>query len=652
MKIKKLTLFNFRQFVGEQTIDFSTDEEKNVTVLVGDNTSGKTTLIRAFEWILYDNNYFVDKTLLNQNVADNMTAGEVQEVYGIIWLEHNGMEYEILRRQSYICIGNGKVRGGHSEPEISYMQPDGQTKTPIKSDFQYNIEKILPCDLSSYFFFGGERLAEITEKGDIAASVKGLMGLDVLYNAVVHLKNVINKLKKGLDLSKGEEVGKLQAQLEAKGGEVQELQREIKNVEEQLNYYRNEKEKYAALLKANENAAEDQSRRERLEHAIQDLKERIDRTEDEYVSIFSRDAFAFFGMPLLREAAKILDDARDEVESVPDMTSTSIDFLLERGYCICGKKIEKDSPLEASLLKERAKQPPEAIGSLVRRFKEQAMEYMEVGEQYEEKVQLKYRDIKDLKEELGRSIDDKEILDERLKGRMDIAHLEMEYKKSEIRIHEFEDKMGELREQIGACKRESSAIETKLNQYILNDNKNEKILLQIDYAAAVQEWVQKAYDEKEKIIRERLEEKVNENFQKIYHGSRKIMIDEKYRVKYFDVTTDESDGLKAVKNLAFVSGLVDLAKEALELNGTVDVGPLYYPLVMDGPFSNIDAKHIENISKILPEAAEQVIIALMEKDWERASLIMAPYVGKTYEVVKDRERNGKEIETISHVKEV
>lgn len=652
MKIKRLTLFNFRQFVGEQSIEFSTDEEKNVTVLIGDNTSGKTTLIRAFEWVLYDKNNFSDKTLLNQNVADNMTAGEIQEVSGSIWLEHNGMDYEIFRKQPYTCIGGGKVRGGRSEPEISYMQPDGQTKTTIKSDFQYNIEKILPYDLSSYFFFGGERLAEITDKGDIATSVKGLMGLDVLYNAVMHLKSVINKLKKGLDLSKEEEVEKLQAELEEKSTKIWELQKEIRNVEEQLNYYRDEKEKYAALLKANESAAEDQQRREHLETTIRELEERIVRAEDEYVSVFSRDAFAYFGMPLLREAAKILDDARDEVESVPDMTSAAIDFLLERGFCICGKKIEKGSSLEASLLKERAKQPPEAIGSLVRRFKEQAVEYLEAGEQYGEKVRLKYEDIRTQQKELGRSMDDKEILNERLKGRPDTAELELSYKNSEARIHEYEDKIGELWEELGACKNDSSDLETKLDQYVLKDNKNGKILLQIDYAAAVQEWVQRAYNEKEKVIREQLEKKVNENFQKIYHGSRKIMIDEKYRVKYFDVTTDESDGLKAVKNLAFVSGLVGLAKEALELNGTVDVGPLYYPLVMDGPFSNIDAKHIENISKILPEAAEQVIIALMEKDWERASSIMSPYVGKAYEVQKDRTQGGKEIETISHIKEV
>ena len=53
MIINKLEMFNFRQYVGHQTVTFSTDKHKNVTVLVGINTSGKTTLVRAFEWCLY-----------------------------------------------------------------------------------------------------------------------------------------------------------------------------------------------------------------------------------------------------------------------------------------------------------------------------------------------------------------------------------------------------------------------------------------------------------------------------------------------------------------------------------------------------------------------------------------------------------------------
>ena len=128
-------------------------------------------------------------------------------------------------------------------------------------------------------------------------------------------------------------------------------------------------------------------------------------------------------------------------------------------------------------------------------------------------------------------------------------------------------------------------------------------------------------------------------------------IDEKYRVKYVDVTTEESDGLKAVKSFAFVSGLVDLAKEILtsgEDKG-IDMPPQYYPLIMDAPFSNLDDTHIKNISRILTSSAEQVIIAVMKKDWEPAAQIMKPIVGMSYTIEKDCDDAGKEIDTVTHI---
>ena len=47
MLLTEITLFNFRQFKGKQTITFSGDADRNVTVIIGENGSGKTTLAQA-----------------------------------------------------------------------------------------------------------------------------------------------------------------------------------------------------------------------------------------------------------------------------------------------------------------------------------------------------------------------------------------------------------------------------------------------------------------------------------------------------------------------------------------------------------------------------------------------------------------------------
>lgn len=650
MLIKKIILHNFRQYIGTQEIEFSTDKERNVTVLIGDNTAGKTTLIRAFEWVLYNKNEFSDKVLLNKNIADNMQAGETQAVRGTIVLEHNGKEYEITRKQVYTCTGS-TVRASSSNATIFYLQADGQTKTEIGSDFDSNIERILPRALSSYFFFGGERVGSISTREDIESSVKGLMGLDVLFNAMTHLRAVINKLKKSLDFSGDQKAQDAQKKLNAAISTHQECETELSTVEEQIEYYQSEKEKFAALLRANEETAVAQRRREQLDVILKSLQERIEKDKRELVSAFSRNSFAYFSLPLLKQAVDMLEKAEDKTESVPEMTGVAIDYILRRGVCVCGTCISEGSAAERHLLSEKAKQPPESIGSLVRRYREQAMDYISSSDDYYESIESKFSALRSDQRELGFRIDERDRLSETLKGAKDVSVLERQYQDADRRCKEYERQRRSLTEAIGAAAKDVANYEKALDAYGKANKKNAKIALNIEYAQAVFDWVAKAYRARESSVRGRLEECINANFAKMYHGSRTISIDEKYRVKYLDVTTEESDGLKTVKSFAFVSGLVDLAKEVLTSDDSkeADIGPQYYPLVMDAPFSNLDEIHIRNVSKLLPTSAEQVIIAVKKNDWEPASEIMAPVIGKSYRIVKDKDANGQEIDTMTHI---
>ena len=54
MLIKSLYIKNFRQFKGEKEIQFACDKDRNVTIILGDNTFGRTTLLQSFNWCLYN----------------------------------------------------------------------------------------------------------------------------------------------------------------------------------------------------------------------------------------------------------------------------------------------------------------------------------------------------------------------------------------------------------------------------------------------------------------------------------------------------------------------------------------------------------------------------------------------------------------------
>ena len=202
---------------------------------------------------------------------------------------------------------------------------------------------------------------------------------------------------------------------------------------------------------------------------------------------------------------------------------------------------------------------------------------------------------------------------------------------------------------IGGCERDIRNCEDAIAKYAKSSTKNRRLVRYITYATLVQDWLTEAYQEKEGKVRTELQQRVNDNFAKMYHGERSISIDDKYRVRYADVTTEESDGLKAVKSFAFIASLVSMAKDRILDDEDMQLGQVY-PLVMDAPFSNVDEIHIDNICKILPKTANQVIMAVMQKDWEYASINLGQFVGQSYTITKDKDAAGKEIDTATHIR--
>lgn len=63
MLLKKIKYHNFRPFIGDQEIDLTpdNDEGKNVIVILGNNTFGKSTFVLSFIWCLYGESRFSRK---------------------------------------------------------------------------------------------------------------------------------------------------------------------------------------------------------------------------------------------------------------------------------------------------------------------------------------------------------------------------------------------------------------------------------------------------------------------------------------------------------------------------------------------------------------------------------------------------------------
>ena len=652
MLLKSLKLKNFRQYKGVQQLHFAADKDKNVTVILGDNTSGKTTLVQAFIWAFYGKESFNSKELLNKDIELKMRPGDSEPVEVQICLVHDDTEYTITRSQLYVCSQSG-IRGLTPKLTVSYKQKEDGQEIPIRdSVVNSTINKILPEDLSNYFFFDGERINNISSKRDVAKAVQGLLGLSVLDNTMKHLdpnrkNSVIGKLNSSLDVGGNKKALEAQKNIEKAKSRREEIQRELKNVKNQIDYFEMRKKALEETLLEIESTAKLQSRANMLNKNIEEEQKALDEAKESLIKDFNTNYVGFFASPIIKKAEGLLREMDIKDRGIPNMNSLAIDFLIERGKCVCGEKIVEGSAVHAHLLKEKEFLPPQSIGTMIRNFLQQSNLYTNSSSNYFRNIKSRYEEMRRCKSRIQEWSDELEEIRDQIEGKEDAQKYEMELRDVKKRLKEWNNKRDALVSEDGACKYTIETNQKIYDRYAIVSDKNKEIKQYLVYANAIYEKIKDFYEEKEQEIKDLLEEKVNKIFSLMYHGHRKVIIDNVYRVNlltlYEDqgVETDESGGLETVKNFAFIAGLVELAREKIISKNNEEmesaIGTEAYPLVMDAPFSKADEKHVSNIAKVLPEVAEQIIMVVMEKDWGFAKNVMNDKVGKQYLLEKKSE---------------
>lgn len=651
MLVKTLRMENFRQFKGTTRINFSCDPEQNVTIILGDNTFGKTTLLQAFNWCFYESVMFNQSPdfLLNLEVSNEMVSGDVRIVEVEVTVIHASIEYIITRTQRYTCR-DGTVRG-ESVPSIkvSYKQSDGQTESVKAIQVKNVINNILPEDLSTYFFFDTERVNSISTRKDVADAVKGLLGLTIMDNAIRHLGDrgkkttVIGKFYASMDLD-----GDTKAQEALNRIQTAELKRnsiadQLEECISQMNQYEARKEQLDGILRNNQSTTLLQKKKDDLERRINNEKKSLDGLVSTYFKEFSTGALSFFAQPLSNTTSAFLKEVKVDDKGIRDLTKPTIMELLRRGKCICGREVREGNEAFECLMAELAYVPPESIGNTVRHYRDKLKTFTRPAERTYESLDQRFHEIYRTKTRIQDWDDEIFDISEQIKGKENMRKFEDELSDIKSRLRDLSSKKDRLNREDGVQKGDIDRYKKIYDSLVAVSSKNKQTMLFIEYAEEIKEWLSETYNEKEITIREELESKVNEIFERMYHGHRRVVIDSKYNVSLLttiadkEVAAGESEGSNRVKNFAFIAGLVSLAKNRIVTDSFKDAPNLStepYPLIMDAPFSNADETHTANISKVLPEIAEQVIMFVMQKDWSHAERVMIDHVGKKYQLKK------------------
>ena len=659
MLLEKITLENFRQFRNE-TVEFASGEDgKNVTIIIGDNGTGKTTFAQAFFWCLYGETEFSDKIILNRLVANELMPGNVARVAVTLELRHGDVSYKLVREQAYKKDYSGKIKAENSVFNIGKKGSSGVTEFVKQSQCESEVKSILPKELSRYFFFDGERIEKMSKDisggkkaQDFAEAVKGLLGLNAMYSAIQHFNparststSVIRSYDASYDAHSNSKIAEYSSEIERLTREIADIDAQIEGYDAEIASATARKEQKTEEIKQYADGAKLQEEKERIIRNIDNIRTQKAATIQSISHAFNSGMKSFFSVFLTQKVLRLMADKDIVGKDIPHMHQDTIEYLLGQRVCICGTHLDPGTvPYErVKALMEFL--PPKTMSATIGEFKKEAIRRAGEPDMTEQITSL-MTIISHQNDELTSLADDLHAIEGRLSGddvRAKVRAIHNEIQLCEDIIRKNRGLRDKALQKKGAMERDRERNINERRNLTLLDDKNRKIELYKAYAERIYAELQATYNTCEAEIRERLQQTINDIFKHIYAGGLSLTIDDKYRISVYatdydgDVETSTAQSISVI--FAFITGIIKMARDNRNASDR-DAQLLSsepYPLVMDAPLSAFDKRRIKTVCEALPETAEQVIIFIKDTDGELAETHMGAKIGSRHSFEKINE---------------
>lgn len=651
MLLESIKLENFRQFIDE-SIDFAQGTDgKNVTIIIGENGTGKTTFAQAFFWCLYGETEFSDKSMLNKKVAMNMTPSNPQTVRVTLKLRHGEVDYTLIREQVYRKDNNNRIKADNTVFDIAMKDSSGNTTYVKKSQCEMTVKSILPKELSRYFFFDGERIEKMSKDisggkkaADFAEAVKGLLGLNGMYSAIQHFNprlksSVISSYESSYNSQGNSKIREYTKTIEDCKRRIEEIDARIEELDSQKQTAEARRHEKSEEIKQYAEGEELQSQKEKLLRKIENAKKAKSNVYKAICKDFNSGMKSFFSLHMMEAAMQMLSVRDFTGKDIPNVNDKTILYLLDRGECLCGTCLSENSLPYMKVKDLLGYVPPKSVANYVSDFKKEATGRANSLTDLYGVVSDNMAVISQQNDDLTELDDDLHTVESKLSGgdvRAKVRAINAEIQLCTKTIKDSEAEARRLSGQRGGLETTMQRADSERRNLTLLDESNRRIEIYKAYAERIYKELQKDYAKSEAVIRNRLEDTINEIFKQIYEGGLSLTIDEKYHISVYvndydgDVETSTAQSISVI--FAFITGIIKMARE--NRNASDEDAKLLssepYPLVMDAPLSAFDKRRIKTVCQALPETAEQVIIFIKDTDGDLAEEHMGAKIGSRH----------------------
>lgn len=653
MELISLSLTNFRPF-QEAHFEFARGD-KGVTVIHGPNGSGKTTILKAFPWILYGDVAFDTgiEGLPNEGAIAQAAVNDRVRVSGELVFTHEDERYTATRWAEFRKADDDEIEVAFEDTGVQLIAHNGTSTKEINNP-EVRLQQILPSRLSSLFFFDGEdieALANPENDDKIQEAIQNIMGLTILERSIDHLKTVEDKFEDRMEKYGSDELQDLIEKKRNLNTTIEEMEQKVNVREQNISQLKSEIEDIKAKLEELEDSRDYEQQRSRLQDRRKEIEERIAEINDDIRTVINNSAYLEFAMPAVRETAQELDDLRAKGEIPSELSNEFVDRLLDKEECICARPIKPGT--EAYLAVESWKSDTTVEGidqaamRLIAQLEQIADSRSDLFDELDDLIATRsdlldeVDELTELIDELGSKIEDIESN----RDHEDPATLEKRRKEKETEQQELREEIIGLEHEIEQKEEQRDKVEREIDEAEEQQAKARTARRRKQAARAVREELESSFADLQSTVRTWSNELVKETFDDIARKDLQAEITDKFKLIIRQQVGDDwlemhkSTGERQIASLAFIGSLASIARERYHSNKD---SPYFtggiYPVVMDSPFGALDKGHRRQVSHLMPQLADQVIVLATDSQWEGpVESEMADYVGQQYWLNYDNE---------------
>ena len=370
IKLVHTKIRNFRQLRDVKVL-FANGTDRTLTVIRAENGTGKTTLLHALTWGLFDDDalpgrrsaYRIHPLDWDSRREGNVCETEVQ-IRFVTTDAETGMEraYDLVRttRERPTKAGTFVVEGS----DLSVFEDTHTGYRPIANPSAFITNRILPTSLKDIFFIDGDRALSFIEATDersarrdrVQRAVRQLLGLDILEKADYHV-----------DIARREAVAAVRK--EAAGTDLEQLAiREARETDrlQKLNTKKEQIDKDRQATDARKRRATDalhdalaagSGNRQQLSSDLKKQENKLASRRRDYTRLVEKHHDLINNSKLLlRVASAQVRHAGDllvQLENtgvIPDTLPDVVRDRLARKLCICGRDVSEGTGGHTRLL--------------------------------------------------------------------------------------------------------------------------------------------------------------------------------------------------------------------------------------------------------------------------------------------------------------